>query len=386
MKIAQIAPIIERVPPKKYGGTERVVYALTEELVKRGHDVTLFATGDSITSGRLISVCPKALKEIKIKHLYGANAWTMLNIGLAYSLQDEFDIIHDHNNDLSLPTANIAKTPVIMTIHGVIKGNIKRFFESLSSVNLVSISYAQREPMPDLNYVGNVYHGLEMKDYPFSRHHDGYLLYVGRISHEKGVHNAITVAKKLNLPLIIAAKLETAEPSDVLYFHKFIKPHLSDQIRWIGEVDENERNKLMSKAMAFLHLLTWREPFGLALIEAMACGTPVFAFNKGSMPEIITEGVTGFIVEDLNQAIEVVKNISKFDRFKCRQHAIKHFSPGNMTDGYEEIYRKVLSKRLRKQSKEEIWPPFTEDVYSPKTYNSVYAHQISLISGKKVKH
>lgn len=347
MKIAQIAPIIERVPPRKYGGTERVVYALTEELVKRGHDVTLFASGDSITSAKLVSVYPKALRQVKLKDLYGANALSLLNIGLAYSHQKEFDIIHDHTGHIGLPTANISKTPVAMTLHGVFTPDNRRIFETLNNVNFISISQAQVQSISNLNHAGNVYNGLAMEHYPFSKDHDGYLLFVGRISMEKGVHQAIEVAQYMDMPLIIAAKLDSV---DMQYFNEYIGPHLSDQIKWIGEVDEEERNKLYSRALCMLHPITWREPFGLTLIEAMACGCPVIAFNLGSIPEIIVQGKTGFVADSIDDMIRAVTNIKDIDRAACRKHALNNFSANKMADGYEAIYKQIITQSEAKKA------------------------------------
>lgn len=341
MKIAQIAPIIERVPPKKYGGTERVVYALTEELVKRGHDVTLFASGDSITSAKLSSIYPRALREVKMKELYGTNVLTMLHIGLAYSRQDEFDIIHDHLGHISLPTAHIAQTPVVMTLHGAFTIETRRLFENLNHPFFATISHSQASMAPKINHIGTAYNGLYMDDYPFSDKHEGYLLFVGRISMEKGVHNAIEVAQYLNLPLIIAAKLDSI---DVQYFNEYVGPQLSDQIKWIGEVDEEERNKLYSKALCTLHPITWKEPFGLTMIEAMACGCPVVGMNKGSVAELIKHGESGFVVNDVDEMIEAVAKIDQIDRKKCRKHALKNFSATKMADAYEQIYKQVLEK------------------------------------------
>lgn len=207
----------------------------------------------------------------------------------------------------------------------------------------MTISRSQAVPIPNINYIGTVYNGLDMKGYPFSDKDEGYLLFVGRICMEKGVHFAIEVAQYFNLPLIIAAKLENIE-QDIQYFREFVEPKLSDQIRWVGEVDEAERNRLMSKARCFLHPVTWREPFGLTLIEAMACGTPVIAFKRGSIPEIIKNGRTGFVVEDVEEMIEALSNIDKIDRTYCRSYAITKFNVEKMADGYEEIYYKVLAK------------------------------------------
>lgn len=343
MRIAQIAPIIERVPPKRYGGTERVVHALTEELVKRGHDVTLFASGDSHTSAKLVSVYPRALREARLKDLYGANMLTMLNIGIAYDRQDEFDIIHDHNGHISLPTANLAHTPVVMTTHGAYSPEVKRVFQALRKPFVATISQAQGFPAPGLHYAGNAYNGLPMDHYPFSAEHDGYLLFVGRIANEKGIHFGIEISQQLNIPFIIAAKLD---PVDRPYFKEYVEPYLSDQITWVGEVDEAERNRLMSRAMAFLHPITWPEPFGLTLIEAMACGCPVIAFGRGSIPEIIRNQETGFVVHDVEGMIDAVENIQAIDRAQCREHALTKFSAKQMADSYEEIYTKILNKEV----------------------------------------
>ncbi|OGF25828.1 hypothetical protein A2303_06665 [Candidatus Falkowbacteria bacterium RIFOXYB2_FULL_47_14] len=339
MKIAQVAPIIERIPPKKYGGIERVVYALTEGLVRRGHDVTLFASGDSVTAAKLSSVYPQSLRETRVSDLYGLNVLSLLNIGAAYDRQDEFDIIHEHNGYTALPTAQIARKPVIMTMHGPFTPEVARVFKMLNKPFLVTISRAQAENVPGINLLGTIYHGLDMENYPFSGEHEGYLLFVGRISLEKGTHLAIQTAIYLNLPLVIAAKLEE---TDMSYFKQYVGPHLSERIRWVGEVEEEERNRLMSKALCFLHPVTWREPFGLTLIEAMACGCPVVAMNHGSIPEIVRDNETGFVVSSLLGMIEAVKNIEKIDRARCREYALKNFNTDKMTRAYEDLYLKAI--------------------------------------------
>lgn len=343
MKVAQIAPIIERVPPKKYGGTERVVYALTEELVKLGHRVTLFASGDSQTSAKLISVYPRALRDARLKDIYGLNTWTLLNIGLAYKMQGEFDVIHDHTGHIGLPTANLCNKPVVMTLHGPFTADNKPLFKELNKPYLVTISNSQMVSGFNLpNYVGTVYNGLDMKNYPFSGRNEGYLLFVGRISMEKGVHIAIDVAQYLDLPLIIAAKLESV---DMPYFQEYVGPRLSDQIKWVGEVDEQERNKLMSRALCFLHPITWKEPFGLTLIESMACGCPVVAINKGSIPEIVKDKETGYVVGDVDEMIEAVKKIKRINRIKTREYALRYFNSQVMAKGYEKVYQKVVGRK-----------------------------------------
>ncbi len=341
MRIAQIAPLVERVPPKKYGGTERVVYALTEELVRRGHEVTLFASGDSLTTAKLVSVYPQNLREAKVKDLYGTNIWTMLSIGTAYSRQAEFDIIHDHNAYLSPPTAQLATTPTLLTIHGPFIPEIISLFKGLRKPFIATISNNQRLSAPGLNHIGTIYNGLDLKNYPFSHEHDGYLLFVGRISMEKGVHFAIEAALQLKMPLIIAAKVETV---DQQYFEEYVKPKLNDQIRWVGEVDEAERNQLMSRALCFLHPVTWPEPFGLTLIEAMACGCPVVAFDQGSIPEVVEDKKSGFVVHDIEGMIQAIRNIPTISREYCRQYALNNFNERRMADGYEEVYRQIIEQ------------------------------------------
>lgn len=344
LKIAQIVNIAERVPPHKYGGSERVVYALTEELVKRGHQMTLFASGDSKTSAKLVAIYPKALRFVHIENAYGMNPLTLLNIGYAYQRQDQFDIIHDHTGYFGLPVANIAQTPTVLTIHGYFGVNERRIFENLKKPYLVSISKAQAKTAPKVNFIANVYHGLKMDHFPFSDKSEGYLLCVGRISPEKGMHLAIEVAQYLDLPLVIAAKLNsiTDAPQDVAYFKQYIEPKLSEQIRWIGEVDENQRNKLMSKAICLLHPVTWPEPFGLAMIETMACGTPVVAFGLGSIPEIVQHGKTGYVVNTVDEMIEACSHINKIERYACREYALNTFNTKNMVDQYEQVYYKIL--------------------------------------------
>lgn len=340
MKIAQIAPIIERVPPQKYGGTERVVHTLTEELVKRGHEVTLFASGNSITKAKLESIYPRGLRESRLKDVYGVNHLTLLHIGWAYENQDQFDIIHDHMVPLTLPVANIAHTTVVTTMHGPFNPENRKLFTTLRGPSVVTISQSQAYPVPNINHAGTVYNGLNMGHYPFGNEAGDYLLFVGRISMEKGVHFAIEVALQTDIPLIIAAKLEKV---DRPYFHEYIEPWLSDRIKWIDEVDEDERNKLMSKALCFLHPVTWREPFGLTLIEAMACGCPVIGFNRGAIPELIKTGETGFVVEDVETMIEAIENIRTINRAACRAHALENFNAEKMTDGYEAVYKKLLT-------------------------------------------
>ena len=347
MKIAQIVNPIESVPPQKYGGIERMVHALTEELVELGHDVTLFASGDSQTSAKLVSVYPTSLRAAKVKDVYGANDYTVINVIEAYKRQAEFDIIHDHTGNPGLIAATTSDTPVVSTLHGPFTTTNRKLYEAVADkVNLVAISEGQMKPVPSLPIAGVVYNGLPMEHYPFSDNHKGYLLFVGRISEEKGVHHAIDVAQYLQIPLIIAAKLENNHRPDVEYFRQYVEPRLDgSKVKWIGEVNEDERNKLMSEAKCFLHPVSFREPFGLTLIEAMACGCPVVAFGRGSIREIIAQGKTGFVVEDAEEMVEAVANIDVIDRAECRRHSLENFNAHRMAKGYEAIYESILSKR-----------------------------------------
>ncbi len=344
MRIAQIAPTWESVPPKKYGGTERMVSALTEELVKRGHDVTLFATGDSRTSAHLFPLSKKSIREANLNN-FQQNSARLIGIGTPYKYQNEFDIIHDHNFPFSIPTANLATVPVVATLHGPVEKGNRDLYEKFTNPYLVSISKAQVPPDANINHLTTIYHGFDMSHYPFSEKNEGYLLFVGRIAPVKGLTHAITVAKRLNLKLIIAAKLDLIYKD---YFENEIKPHLSDQIMWIGEVSEIERNQLMSHALCFLHPATWEEPFGLTLIEALACGAPVVAFNRGSIPEIVADGKTGYVVNNTTEMINAVNRIAHIKRLACRRRAFEKFNVEKMTNEYEMVYRAILMKKYKK--------------------------------------
>ncbi len=350
MRIAQIATIVERIPPPKYGGTERVIYHLTEELVKKGHDVTLFASGDSITSAKLVSVYPISLRRAKVKDLYGFNIHSMANMGLAYSMQDQFDVIHDHNPHMSLPTANLATTPVVMTWHGPYFPDMREYFSNFPKTNLVSISNAQAASAPELRFVGNVYNGLDLENCSFSKNHKGYILYVGRIDMEKGTHIAIDAAAKLKKKLIIAGKLDDEIPHIKEYFVKYVRDRLKKHkkyVTWVGEVNDRQRNNLMKNSLCLVHPITWPEPFGLTLIESMACGAPVVAYNLGSIPEVIQHGQTGFVVDNFKQLLAAINRTDTLNRERCRSYAVANFNAKRMADGYEAVYKKVLAENRR---------------------------------------
>lgn len=371
MRIAQIAPLAVGVPPLKYGGTERVIHTLTEELVRRGHKVTLFASGNSHTSARLISVIKHSREVYKTLDPFGLNELTLLNLSVAYQHQQEFDIIHDHVAPMSAPFANASLTPVLLTQHGPFTQNAKKLYRSLPNIHIATISNAQNENIHETNIVGTIYHGLHMNDYPFSKKHKNYLLFVGRISMEKGVHIAIKVAIELQIPIILAAKLDEVERS---YFEKFIKPHLANPlVTWVGEVSEEKRNKLMSRALCLLHPVTWPEPFGLSLIEAMGYGCPVVAYKNGSIPEIILHGKTGYVVGSIVEMVNAVKKISVINRETCREYALQKFSTQKMVDGYEALYHRLIAEKYMVKTKKNghLVPQFSSLKYFTKTQNII---------------
>ncbi len=354
MRIAQIAPIAERVPPKKYGGTERVVDALTNELVDRGHEVTLFASGDSSTKAKLVSVFPRATREAGVKDPHGINEWSLLNIVNAYKRQGEFDIIHDHNLPISALSANFANTNVVATIHGPISLASKKVYSTLDKVNLITISDSQRRQGQGINIYETVHHGLNFENFPLGETSENFLLFVGRISFDKGLHHAIEIAQFLNIKLVIAAKLDLA---DKKYFDEYIAPSLSDgMIEWVGEVSEVERNQLYSKALCLINPITWPEPFGLTMIEAMACGCPVVAFNHGSVAEIVVPGATGFIANDVEEMIESVIEVARIDRRETALYARANFNSQTMTDKYERIYQQILANQNTNALQSKISP------------------------------
>lgn len=359
MRIGMIGSIVESIPPEKYGGTERVIYHLTEGLVARGHDVTLFASGDSKTSAKLVSVVPQALRkddDHKNKDIYGFNTPTMLHIGEAYARMNEFDVIHDHNPHLSLPTANIATVPTVQTWHGPFTDEVTNLFTKLNRPYVVSISKNQQKTAPNVNFIGTVYNGLAMENYPFSDRPGDYLLFVGRMDMEKGPHIAMDAAVKLGIKLIMAAKADLEIPIIRQYFEREIAPRLEahkDLIEWVGEVDEATRNDLMKNAMCLLHPITWPEPFGLTIIEAMACGCPVIAQDLGSMGEIVRHGKTGFVVRTFDELLAAIKNIDKINRAECRNHSLQNFSAERMVTGYLAAYNRAIkfSKIKREEKK-----------------------------------
>lgn len=343
MRIAQVPPLYESVPPRLYGGTERVVSYLTEELVKEGHDVVLFASGDSKTSARLVPMCESSLRlDSKCMDPIAIHM-LMLEEILRYDA--DFDIIHAHIDYLGFVLARRTLLPVINTLHGRCDLWEQSFlFKEFNECSLVSISNAQRRPAAGANWISTVYHGLPRDLYTFNEKKGDYLVYVGRISPEKKVEAAIEIAIKSGLPLKIAAKVDKL---DAPYFEHEIKQLLDHPlIEFVGEVGDEEKNELIGSALAFLHPVDWPEPFGLSLIESMACGTPVIARRRGAIPEVVDHGVTGFIFEDNDEAVGYIRNfLPSFSRKGCRGRFEKRFLAERMARDYLSVYNTILDRR-----------------------------------------
>jgi len=339
MRIAQISPLYERVPPMLYGGTERVVSHLVEEQVRRGHDVTLFASGDSRTSAELIAPIARALRldhdisDQLVPHV--------ILLSQVFDRAEEFDLIHSHVDYLAFPFSRLVATPTVHTMHGRLDlPQVHMVMRHFDDVPLVSISDAQRRPLEhlDLAWAGTVYHGLPMEEYPIGRGGE-YLAFLGRISPEKRVDLAIAVAKRAGIPLRIAAKVD---PADRPYFEREIEPLLGDPlVQFVGEIGEAEKPKFLGEAMGLLFPIDWPEPFGLVMIEAMACGTPVIARPCGSVREVVTPGRTGFIADTIDEIVAAVRRLDRIDRVACRQEAEARFSVTQMVDAYDAIYEKL---------------------------------------------
>lgn len=339
MRIAQISPLIESVPPQGYGGTERVVSYLTEELVKSGHDVTLFATADSKTSARLIPVSPQGLRlyESKVDPL----AYHFIQLEEVVSRASQFDLLHFHTDYLHFPVSRRCKYAHLTTLHGRLDlTGLHLLYKRYNDMPLVSISNSQRKPIPEARWLATVYHGLPTNMYKPVIQSGSYLAFLGRISEEKRVDRAIEIAKRTGMPLKIAAKVDA---HDQEYYESQIK-HLFDHplVEYIGEIGEGEKAAFLGNAAALIFPIDWPEPFGLVMIEAMACGTPVIAYRRGSVPEIINHGVTGYVVSTIDEAVKSVENLHSISRKLCRKEFEERFGAEVMSKNYEEVYEKIL--------------------------------------------
>lgn len=342
LRIAQVAPLYESVPPRLYGGTERVVHYLTEELVSQGHHVTLFASGDSKSSARLVAACPRALRLDESCTDKLVHHMAMLDQVLQRAAS--FDVIHFHIDYLHFPVSRYCHLPSVTTLHGRLDlTDLRPFYRRFGDAPVISISYAQRKPLPKAHWVGNVYHGLPSHPQRRSLRSDGYLAFLGRISPEKRPDRAIEIALATGMKLKIAAKVDAV---DRRYYESEIKPMLKHpNIEFIGEIGDDQKTEFLSNAHALLFPIDWPEPFGLAVIEAMQCGTPTIAFNCGAIPEILRDGVTGFVVGSLPEAIASVHRIASLDRAGCRKAFEERFTSARMATEYVAIYRKIIDSR-----------------------------------------
>jgi len=326
MKIAIVSTAFMRTPPEKYGGTERVVATLADGLVRLGHDVTLFATGDSVTLA-------------KLDYLYDKPEWSWEKEGrharYAFAKAANFDLVHNHSYG-GLPLAQDCPVPTVSTLHSL-SATYRQFKNNL----YIAISQRQRFIFRELKKMRVIHHGLDLNDFPFQEESEDYLVWVGRFCPDKGVHHAIKVAQALDMPLKLIGII-----GDSNYFNTQIKPHLNDQIQYLGEMGE-ERKQVVKRAKCFLMPIEWEEPFGLVMIEAMACGTPVVAFNRGSVLEVIEHGRTGFIVTSVDEMIKAVRNIGEINRLDCRNHVRENFSADRMVANHELVYQEMLEGKFR---------------------------------------
>ena len=345
MRIAQVAPLIESVPPKHYGGTERIVSYLTEGLVRAGHDVTLFASGDSVTSARLIAPCQRSLR--KNERCKDPVAREVLLLDHVIEHVDEFDLIHFHTGYLHFPISRYLRVPHVTTLHGRLDiPDLIPVFDRFRNEPLISISNAQRQPLPWANWQATIYHGLPTEQFQFRPNPGDYLAFLGRISPEKRADRAIEIAKRAGMPLKLAAKVDRA---DRRYFKRVIEPLLAEShVDWVGEITDRDKNEFLGSAYALLFPIDWPEPFGLVMIEAMACGTPVIAYNSGSVPEVMEDGVTGFIVEGLDDAAKAVSRVCDVSRARCRNTFERRFAASRMASDYIEIYKRLIETDMRK--------------------------------------
>jgi len=340
MKIAQVAPLYESVPPKLYGGTERVVSYLTDELVRQGHEVTLFASGDSVTKAELRPMCDRALR-LQGKNIVDPLAHHIRMIEMVAQEAHEFDIVHFHIDYLHFPTTRRQNIAAVTTLHGRLDiPDIAPVYKEFSDMNVISISDSQRAPLPWVNWVGTVHHGLPETLYRPSLHPGKYLAFLGRISPEKRVDRAIEIAKRAGMPIKIAAKIDAVDKE---YFDANIRKLFDDPlVEYIGEIGERDKQAFLGNAYALLFPIDWPEPFGLVMIESMACGTPIIAYNKGSVPEIVEDGVTGFLVDGIEEAVKAVERVGSLERAECRRAFQKRFSARRMALDYTQIFGRLI--------------------------------------------
>jgi glycosyltransferase involved in cell wall biosynthesis len=350
MRIAQIAPPFESIPPAGYGGTERIVSLVTEELVRRGHEVTLFASGDSTTGARLVPIVDTALW--RVEDVADNLPYWAITVGEVYRRAREgaFDVIHSHLDFHAYACAALVDTPTVTTLHGRLDlPDLARLYARFPDAGVISISHNQRQALPDLNWLGTVYNGVDTDRLTFTPHHGDYLVYVGRIAPEKALDRAIKIAQLAGLPLKVAARMPLRDLNDPNvradweYYEGVVKPLMDGgHVELVGEVGDAEKPELIGNALALLFPIDWPEPFGLVMAEALACGTPVVARRRGSVPEIITHGLTGLIGETDEELAELCGSLHLIDRRDCRAEAVRRFSVAAMADGYSAIYDRAI--------------------------------------------
>ncbi len=339
MKLAMLAPIAWRVPPRHYGPWERVVSLLTEGLVAAGIDVTLFATADSQTSATLSAVVPRPYEE---DSTLDAKVWEGLHLANLFEQAGAFNLIHNHYDFLPLTYSGLVETPVVTTIHGFSSARIMPVYRRFdASTHYVAISGADRHP--DLNYAATIHHGIDLSEFTLNETPEDYLLFFGRIHPDKGAAEAVRVAQTTGRRLVMAGIVQ-----DSAYFEREVEPHLGEQIRYLGSVGPAERDTLLGGAAGLLHLINFDEPFGLSMVEAMACGTPVIATRRGSVPEVVRDGVSGFIVRDAAEAVAAAGKLAALPRAAVRAYAEQHFSRERMVADYLRVYERILASGRKK--------------------------------------
>ena len=368
MRIALISPIAWRTPPRHYGPWEQVVALLADGLTARGHYVTLFATGDSCTTACLRAVCPGPYEEDKS---LDPKVWECMHIAEAFEHADDFDIIHNHFDFLPLSYTGLVSTPVVTTIHGFSSTAILPAYERYNGKTAyVSISDADRSER--LDYAATVYHGIDLAQFTFQPEAGSYLLFFGRMHPDKGAAEAVAIARAAGMPLVLAGPVQ-----DKSYFASQVEPHVDGQaVRYVGTVGPEERNRLLGGAYALLHPIAFAEPFGLSVVEAMACGAPVVAFANGSMPELIRDGKTGFIVHSVDEAVSALGRVPEISRARCRREAETRFSAGRMVEDYIAVYQQVIDRQ------ENVRPWGHYEVLSDRPDHKV--KRITLNSGKRL--
>jgi glycosyltransferase involved in cell wall biosynthesis len=342
MRIAQIAPLMESIPPRLYGGSERIASYLTEELVAQGHDVTLFASGQSMTAATLVACCVQPLRlNPAVKDVI---PYYMMMLDKVRSMASQFEILHFHIDQFHFPIFHDQAQRTVTTLHGRQDlFDLHHLYRGFPDMPLVSISNAQRTPIPDANFIDTIYHGLPPHHLVPTLHPSGrYLAFLGRISPEKGIDRAIAIARAAGLPLRIAAKIDRV---DEAYFRSEIEPLLKGPgIDYVGEIDDRHKSKFLGEACALLFPIAWPEPFGLAMIEAMACGTPVLAFRNGAVSEVVDEGITGYIVDDMEEVVRVLERVLALDRGRVRRQFEERFSVGRMARDYVSVYQRLIGE------------------------------------------